>query len=149
MPSEHTLELWWGGYDGLTYNLVCEDIRTCDDIYIEGDWPDATTCRCTEERCACRTGDHEQCSDYGSYIPDIGDECLAVPVDGCGYQDWFNNVGEEMIKAVPAQRITTFHAGWEWSPDGPILDPQAVWLPTGGPARGTAQRDQHHNPESG
>ncbi len=63
--------------------------------YDDGDWPDATTCRCEDPLCPCRDGDHGGCSEYGGYIFDLGDECRCHPTGRCWYVSLAEAIGGE------------------------------------------------------
>lgn len=119
--SEHKIVVNVGGYNGVTYEMVCSDPDNCEAVFEETKWPDEATCRCTDEKCDCRVGDHSGCADYGRYIVGLGPECRQAPVDGCGLTVWLDEGGEEVLDVWRGVSVEVpVKARWE-SDDGPVF----------------------------
>ena len=117
----HTIVATFRGYDGVHYQLECENPDTCEEVYIEGTWDSPLACHCEAPDCECRIGEHDFCVEYDGYVPEIGPLCRCEPVKGCGVQDWFANVGEEMLGVWDGPTVRV-KVRTDWSvPDCPTL----------------------------
>lgn len=117
----HTVVATLLGYDGVQYQLECPDPDNCpEEIYTERDWPDADNCRCEEFECSCRDGDHEDCSEYGSWVPSLGPICRLQRVEGCGLQEWFDNVGSDILSSWDGPEIRVKVRVY-WEDEGPMI----------------------------
>ena len=121
MASKHTLVISHEGYGECTYRLECENPDNCLDIYQEGEWPDANTCRCEDPNDGCREGDHGDCSEYGWFIDELSYACRCIPVDGCGYGDWLGELGPQMLGDWKPAREFRVPVTVEWDDGYPSL----------------------------
>jgi hypothetical protein len=102
-------------------------------VYEEGNWADAKTCRCTQEGndCEdCAEADHACCGFYGGYIEEVGDECRCVPVDGCGVKEHGLDflTWNELLHGPDTWTITEYPVpvNVHWNSGSIIIEPWAV-----------------------
>lgn len=91
----HVLIHWpdaWASYQIKCSGTTVE--RACATHY-DHSWPDEFTCRCEDDECMCRQGDHGGCSEFGGYIEEVGDSCRAMPRNECWYEQMMDEVGAE------------------------------------------------------